>query len=111
METPATSLPPAPPTPAGRPFSVGDVIGRSFSVWFANFLPFSLVTLAVNVPVLAIAALAPVDAGVGWSLFLNAVSSFADLVVVGALTYGVLQSLRGTPARLGALFATGFSKL
>ncbi len=46
MEPLATTLPPA-PTPAGRPFSAGDVIGRSFSVWFRNFVPFSIVTGAL----------------------------------------------------------------
>src|SRR5512133_4263568 len=99
METPATSLPPAPPAPAGRPFSVGDVIARSFSVWFANFLPFSLVTLAVNIPVFLMVAFAPEEAPQGLDRLVGFVSSFADLLVLGALTHGVLQALNGTPAR------------
>jgi hypothetical protein len=110
MDT-APSLPPASPAPLERPFSAGEVIGRSFSVWLRNFVPFSVVTLLINVPLLVLAAAAPLDAGPAWSLLLNAVSGLAELVVAGALTYGVLEALRGSRVPLGMLLRTGFAKL
>ncbi len=111
MEPLTTSPSPLSVPPQARPLSAGDVVARSFSAWFGNFVPFSVVTLAVNVPVFFLAVLAPASGGLGWRLLLNAVSTLADLVVVGALTYGVLQSLRGTRVPVGTLFATGFARL
>ena len=64
----ASAPPPVPAVSMTAPvFSAGSVIGKSFSVWFANFVPFSIVTLAVYVPVFVLAALAPVDGGPGWN--------------------------------------------
>ena len=97
--------------PPGRAFSAGAVIGRSFSVWFGNFVPFSIVTLLVSVPVFAIVALAPADSGSGLDALARVVSALANLVVTGALTYGVLQGLRGEAVPLGGLLRTGFAKL
>lgn len=96
--------------PAPREFSAGGVVSRSFSVWFANFVPFSLVTLAVYVPVLVLAAAMPSEPGPGWTVLDRILSGLAQLVVTGALTYGVLESLRGGRAPVAALFATGFRK-
>jgi hypothetical protein len=92
-------------------FSAGSVIGRSFSVWFANFVPFSIVTLAVYVPVFVLAALAPPEGGPGWDVLDRLLSGLSQLVVTGALTYGVLESLRGARAPVGALFGIGFQKM
>src|SRR5512138_3055834 len=110
MEPLATTAPVS-PVPVARPFSAGDVIGRSFSVWIRNFVPFSIVTLVINVPVLVLAAIAPADAGPGWRLSFSVLNALVELVVVGALTYGVLQALRGERLSLAALFGTGFARL
>jgi hypothetical protein len=102
-----------PPLPAVSPmlsFSAGGVIGRSFSVWLRNFLPFSLVTLVVYVPVFALVAAVP-EGGSGWDLVTRLLSALADLVISGALTFGVLESLRGGRASVGALFRKGFGKM
>jgi hypothetical protein len=107
MEPLATTLAPAPP----RPFSAGAVIGRSFATWLRNLVPFSVVTLLVNVPVFAIEALAPAGESVGIEGAARVVSGLANLVVTAALTYGVLQSLRGESVPLGRLLGTGFSKM
>lgn len=92
-------------------FSVGGVVGRAFSVWFRNFAAFSLVTLVVYLPVFALTALAPANAGQGWELSNNLLSVLAGFVAEGALTYGVLQSLDGGRVGIGALFRTGFRKV
>lgn len=109
---PASALPPVPAAPpVAHAFSAGSVIGKGFSVWFANFVPFSVVTLAVYLPVLVLAALKPPEGGAGWDLADLLLSALASLVTAGALTYGVLESLRGGRVSVGALFGTGFSKM
>lgn len=103
---------PAPYAPPGTPaFSTGGVIGRAFSVWFRNFVAFSLVALVVYLPVLVLAPLTPGDAGAGWALLDRLLSGLAGLVVTGALTYGVLRSLDGGRVGIGALFRVGFRKM
>jgi hypothetical protein len=109
---PASALPPVPVAPTGAPaFSAGAVIGRSFSAWLANFVPFSIVTLVVYVPVLVLAAFMPDEAGPGWSLADRLLTGLAGLVATGALTYGVLESLRGGRVSVGVLFGTGFRQM
>lgn len=110
MQPAAVAVPPPAPAVA-RAFSAGDVISRSFSVWFRNFVPFSIVTLAVYAPVLVLAALAPPEFEGGWNVADRILSTLASLVVTGALTYGVLESLRGGRVPVGALFGTGFRKM
>lgn len=109
----ATSAPPPVPavSPTAPAFSAGAVIGKSFSVWFGSFVPFSIVTLAVYSPVLVFAAITPAEQGPGWQLGSAVLSFLAQLVVIGALTYGVLESLRGGRPPVGALFGTGFRKM
>ncbi len=112
MEPLSTTLAPPPPAPAGRQFSAGAVIGRSFSLWFRNFVPFAIVSLVVEIPVFLLVALSPAEPGGGApaGALVNLVSTLADLVVTGALTYGVLEGLRGTRAPVGALLRKGFAK-
>ncbi|HET7827136.1 MAG TPA: hypothetical protein VFK90_17500 [Anaeromyxobacter sp.] len=110
--TPVAPASPPPPAvaPAAPAFSVGSVVSRSFSAWFGNFVPFSIVALVVNVPVLALVAWVPGDSR-DWELGIRVLSGLADLVVTGALTFGVLESLRGGRVRTGELFRKGFAKM
>jgi len=110
----ASAPPPAPApvvSPAAPAFSAGSVIGKSFSVWFANFVPFSIVTLAVYLPVFVLAAFMPGEGGPGWNVMDRVLSTLASFVATGALTYGVLESLRGGRAPVGELFGIGFRKM
>jgi hypothetical protein len=108
---PASALPPAAALSPGAPvFTAGGVIGKTFSVWLANFVPFSIVTLAVYAPVFVVAAFTPPEGGLGWNLAERLLSTLAELVVAGALAYGVLESLRGGRVPAGALFGVGLRK-
>jgi uncharacterized membrane protein len=112
----AAPAPPAAPglpsvPPAASRLSVGSVVGRSFSVWFANFVPFSIVTLAFYVPSLVLVTLAPEEGGRGWELLDRLLWAISQLLVTGALTSGVLVSLGGGRASAGALLGSGFRNM
>ncbi len=109
----STAAPAPAPAVSARPpeLSAGSVIGRSFSVWFRNFVPFSIVTIVVYLPVIALAALTPLEERPAWSAADRILSGLANLVVSGALTYGVLRALRGQPVGAGTLLGTGFKKI
>ena len=112
MSPTITAPPPAAAIQPGAPvFSVGTVVGKAFSVWFANFVPFSVVTLTVYIPLFVLAAFMPPEAGAGWNLADRFLSGLAGLVATGALTYGVLESLRDGRASIGALFGTGIGRM
>jgi len=108
-----------PPAPPGAPLAkpgpailVGRVFGRAFSVWMANFVPFTVVTLVIHLPVILMASFTPDSASStsSWTGLVRIVSGLAGLVLAGALTSGVLGALRGQPATVGALLSSGFSR-
>ena len=95
----------------------GLVLRQTFSVYFSNFLSFSLISTLVLLPVLAVSALqfAQVARGegqsVGLSLLAGLLSILLGPVVTAALTYGVFQQIRGKPATLLDCIGTGFRLL
>ncbi len=107
------------PAPAAQPpFSAGTVISRSVSVWAENVVAFSAVLLVLHTPNLVLSLLAgPGPGALSPTTFalLNGVngilSGLVSFVGTGALTYGVLQSLRGTRVGAGGLLGFGFRKL
>jgi hypothetical protein len=92
---------------------VGSVFQRTFSVWAGNLVPFFLVGLVLQLPVLV--ALAGIEA-TGASMpvlqpVLSLVSSILSLSLAGAVTYGVFQHLRGERAGFGEILRLGLSRL
>ena len=92
---------------------VGSVIGRTFSVWAANLLPFTLVGVVVLSPVLVGHALLAVSGGASRGIegLLNIVSNILGLALTGSVTYGVFQHIRGERAGTGDILRMGMSKL
>ncbi len=90
--------------------SPGKVLGRSFSVWRANFVPFSIVALVVFLPVIAASAAAPPEAGVSWTALDRFLTTFCGYVAEGALAFGVLRAPDGQRTGIVSLLATGFAK-
>lgn len=97
---------------AGYQLEIGRVISQSFSVTWANVLPFYLVGVAVYAPalvVLALAATLPMsESGTQILITLSdLMSRILALVLSGALTYGVIEHLRGREPGVGATVGVG----
>ena len=101
--------------PAGNPayrLQVGSVVSRTFSVWVANFVPFSLVGLVTYTP--ALAAIGFV-AGTGAMTPLaergiDVLGNFLTILLSGAVTYGVFRHLHGERASVGDVLRVGVSR-
>jgi hypothetical protein len=105
---------PAPAVPIA--FGVGSVMSRTFSVWTRNVVAFTSVGLVLHSPaILATIVLGAPSPGESGSTAMvrgltNVLSALLSLVVTGALTFGVLQSLAGRPVRLGEILSVGFRR-
>jgi len=91
---------------------VGDVLGRSFSIWLRNFIPFTLLAGLVFVPAILYAWFGmPVDSLddpeqfveeingiIVYSISLFLLANLLGLIATGALVYGVVQQLSGKTA-------------
>lgn len=92
---------------------VGNVLGRTFSTWASNLVPFFLVGVVVFLPVLlghAVMGLLDIQSP-GLTLTLTLVQNVLGLVLIGAITYGVFVHVRGEKAELGEVLRKGFSRL
>lgn len=97
-------------------FGIGDSVGKAFSVWASNFVPFTLMAYVVFAPVLAYrAARAFGIIGYSESLIVLGAEMFVPLafqqLLSAALIYGVFQKLRKQPASIGDSIGRGFSCL
>lgn len=101
--------------PAGNPayrLQVGSVVSRTFSVWLANLVPFSLVGLIAYAP--AFAAIGLVT-GTGAMTPLtekgiDILGNFLTILLSGAVTYGVFRHLHGERAGVGDVLRVGVSR-
>ena len=95
-------------------FQIGDALSKTFSVWGSNLVPFVLVTLIVNVPTLYFMrrqffAVEERDVQL-W----GALNYFSGIVMgtlaSGAVTYAVVQQLRGRPSGMGEALSVGAAR-
>jgi hypothetical protein len=103
----------------------GDLLGQTLSIYFRNFVPFTVLGAIVLAPwaALWLPAQGILDPNAGRferddlgkfiSLQLGAVVAQVLLtyLLTGAVTYGVVQQLRGQPAGMGQALAQGFKNL
>lgn len=98
-------------------FSVGEVLKRSFGIWIKNLVPFMLITLLVSSPVIiyTLMVLDPKDFDLdAFERNRNVlrIAGFAiDILITGALVYGVMQQLRGQHASVGKCLGVGLQRM
>jgi hypothetical protein len=100
-----------------RRFETGPILSEVFATYFANFLPFLILTLVAYSPVLLLTGLVGVsqartdvaEAAVGCLTILGGL--LCGPLAQGAVTFGVLQHLRGKEAAIGDCLRLGLSSL
>jgi len=108
----------APPAPGAGDFSVGAVLKRSFSTYFANFIPFTILALIFYLPtlILGFLQLSDLESGVPSTdptgeIVGGLVSFILTYILVGALVYGTVQHLGGERSTLGQIISRGMSTI
>jgi len=137
---PAVAVPQADPPPipvlVTPAFSVGGVIGKTFSTWSKNLVPFTVLAAIVHLPTFAVGLWSTYATYGGYPSFQQmmekvreqqaAAGPFAQwtplmvigqlvmivltLVEFGALTYGSFQHLAGRKVSVGALLGAGLKR-
>ena len=117
----------------GKPFSIGSVIGETFSLYGGNFLKFSLIGILIYLPILVILALTlGVEAVTGAGMFdfetgtpdpgaVAAMAGGLGLTMVltlvafalgsGAITYGAIESKSGQQVSVGGMLGRAFVRM
>jgi hypothetical protein len=102
----------------GGTFSVGGVIKRTFSTFFANIVPFGILALILYLPTLFYSfvaidqletAAAPGDPT--GQIIVGLISFVLTYILIGALVYGTVQHLNGQRPSLGAILSRGMSTI
>lgn len=112
---------------AGVPqFSIGNVLGTSFSVLLRNFVPFVIIAVVVSIPSILIARFYAIDPlvmqeyvrqgqlppGFASSTLISTLVLFlTSSLISAALVYGTFQDLRGQRAGVGDAISRGLSAL
>lgn len=102
---------------AGPRFSVGACVGTAFSAWARHAVPFAIVSLVCQVPVFAAIRFVGGDMfasgpdGLIRALAAMLLSLLAWNLSLGAITFGVLESLRGGRATIGRCLGVAFRTL
>jgi hypothetical protein len=100
-------------------FDVGSCLSLGFSIWARNLLPFATIAAVVHAPLLFYMLAVRVDpnqvaeneASVAPLLVIMLLGILLPMIATGALTYGVVQHVRGRPAGFGACVSVGLSRL
>jgi len=114
----------------GPRFSIGGVLSATFAIWFRNLLRFLVIMVAALVPAFGLSWLGGLIVSAtgavrgfsinvqadGWSglvyaLVVCLLFLAAFCLIQGAVTYGVLQNLRGERAGIGACIGQGIGAL
>jgi hypothetical protein len=109
-------------TEAARPpryftLDMGEALGNTFRIWMRNLVPFFLMSVLVYSPYVACAYLLTrtdisdlkTKAIVSLLFLLSLVLS--QIVLTGAVTFAVIQQLRGQPAGIGRCLIVGLSRI
>jgi hypothetical protein len=100
-------------------FGVGEVLSQTFSVYFANFLPFALLTAIALSPLFIVEGYGTIAAKAAPGspasliplLLLVVAAMVCPYLATGAITYGVFQQMRGRDTSIGDCLSRGLSSL
>ena len=97
-------------------FSAGAVLSRSFSIWFKNLVPFTILTLLVYSPVILYTLIVmsgelTLKGITTWAWANVALTLILSMVATAALTYGTFQQLRGRHATIGESIGVGIKRM
>jgi hypothetical protein len=97
-------------------FRAGEALSKSFSIWFKNLAPFTVLSMLVYSPLIAYTAFSvsgdfSLEDFSSRSLVVSWGSKPFDLVVAGAIVFGVFQQLRGRHASIGESIVHGVKRL
>jgi hypothetical protein len=130
--SPPSAVPqsPVPPSSLSREFTVGNVVSKTFSVWWSHVAFFSLLTLAAQVPIIATSLVGGVPVpgmtapsrnpfqpgaataldfpGYLWLAYLATMLLF--LVQAGSITHAVISHLGGKRVSIEGMVATGLRR-
>jgi hypothetical protein len=101
---------------AGDPdfrLDVGSVIRRTFGIWAANLVSFSLVGLVAYLPALVLIALLAAAGSLNHLgvRVVDFLGNILNLILAGAVTYGVFRDLHGERAGAREVLGMGLSRL
>jgi len=122
---PATPPPPPegyvpyPDMPARPRFfylDLGGIIGKTFTIWWRNIVPFFLMATLIYIPLFAMGAQfhsQPRDdlGRITFSLVVWLVDFLLRPILTAAVTYAVVQHLRGVRVGIGQCLSVGFSRI
>jgi hypothetical protein len=91
-------------------FRLGDVFSKSFAVYGRHIVAFIVLTVLANIPnyMFGLGIAAPPDSNPkfdSWGLLTVPVGIVCGTIANGAMTYGVVQDLRGAPVLIGEAIA------
>ena len=100
----------------GPRFSAGGVLGRGFSIWFSNLIPFALIATFVYSPLLIYTATLTTQALESrsvrnWDMLTEWGGRVLQFITAGAVVFGVFQQLRGKRADMAGCIANGIRRL
>src|SRR5262245_30966897 len=78
----------------------GKVLLRSLGIWLRNFVPFTILALLIQAPLVAVGLYGPIRSGRARELALatQLLPQVLSLVTAGAVAFGVFHQLRGARA-------------
>jgi len=98
-------------------FQVGEVLAKTFSIWLGNLVPFVILALIIFSPLylwtfMTLQGESLTEKSLQtWQIGLSLATIVLPQVLTGAVTYGVIQQMRGRKADLGSCISVGFSRL
>jgi hypothetical protein len=101
-----------PPSAYRDPFSVGEVLGTSFSIFFRNLPAFLLMAVLIYSPLFVYAMTTnPLDMTMNEIVWMGIILALGGLVLqnllTAAVTYGVVEQMAGRHAGVGKSMAVG----